>query len=108
MASFYIAQGDLLPIVDAVLYDGAGIVNLTGASVAFVMKDPATGVVKVNGSCSVVSPATDGHVQYAWTGTDTDTAAIYNGAFKVTFASTKVETFPNDSYLRVVVTAKLV
>ena len=106
--TIYLKQGNLLPIVTATLYDGSGVVNLTGASVAFVMKDPATGTVKVNGSCSVSSPATAGTVTYTWVGTDTNTVATYNAEFQVTFASGKIETFPNDGWLRVVVRDKLV
>lgn len=105
--TFYIKQGNLLPILDATLYDGVGVVDLTSAGVNFVMKDPATGTVKVNAACTIVS-ATGGHVQYVWAGTDTNTALVYQGEFQVTFASGKIETFPNDEYLRIVVSAKLV
>jgi hypothetical protein len=105
-SAIYIKQGNLLPIVDQVLYDSAGPVNLASATVNFVAKNPATGSVQINSSCSVLT-ATAGRVQYNYTTADVSMAAVYNAEFQVSFTGSKYESFPNDGYLKFVVASKL-
>lgn len=105
-STIYIKQNDVLPIVAATLYDGAGPVNLSSATVTFVMKNPTTGAVVVNAACAIVS-AVAGTVTYTWISADTATAASYNAEFQVVFSGGAKETFPDDGYLRVVITAAL-
>jgi hypothetical protein len=106
MNTIYVKKGDLKPSVEAQLHDRLGPINLTDASVKFIMQDPATGVVKVNAAAVIVTALT-GRVRYDWVGTNTDTASTYRAEFEVTFLSGAKETFPNDDYDRVVVTGDL-
>lgn len=63
---------------------------------------PARGELRGHyGAASVVSPATSGIVQYAWSGSDTATAGMYSAEFEITFGDGKIETFPNSDYIRV-------
>lgn len=98
---FAIKQGDRLPLLNATLVDSDGAaVNLTGASVRFLMRNEA-GTVVVNQAATVVSAAS-GTVRYSWGATDTATAGVYNAEFEVTVDSLK-RTFPTQGYLRVTV-----
>lgn len=99
MSDLIMKKDDLLPVVDAVLRDATGLVDLTGATVKFIMKLGLTGVVKVNASATTPS-ATGGQVRYTWAGTDTDTAGDYLCEWEVTLSGNK-STFPNGSFKRV-------
>lgn len=98
MSTFYIKENDTSPLLQTTLYDGNNVVvDLTGAlSVTFVMRDPV-GAIKVNAS-AVVIDATNGVVRYSWVSGDTDTAAIFDAEFKVVYADSRRETFPNYGY----------
>lgn len=99
MSDLIMKKNDLEPVVNAVLRDGDGLADLTGATVKFIMKLGLVGAVKVNSSATIVS-ATGGQVRYTWAGTDTDTAGDYICEWEVTRAGKK-STFPNGSFKRV-------
>ena len=83
---FYLKQNDTAPSIRATLKDGSGsVIDLTGASVRFHMKD-LSGTVKIDTAATIISPATSGIVQYNWTGSDTDTAGTYYAEFEVTYS----------------------
>lgn len=107
MADFYIKRNDLQPSLQATLVVGEDetAVNLTGASVKFLMTEQGGTTVKVNAAAVIVS-ASAGTVRYDWVSGDTDTAGMYRGEFEVTLAGKK-ETFPNDSYIEIRVTSDL-
>lgn len=90
-------QGDLLPVIQETLYDDTDtVINLTGATVKFLLWNKETKAVKINAAAVVVSAA-GGVVQYVPTGTDTDTAGEFRRQWKVTYtAGTKPLTVPND------------
>ena len=107
---FVIKQGDLLPIITAVLKDAAGLpVDLSGLSVKFIMRQVYADTNKVNAAATVDADqvTNKGKVSYAWEGTDTDTAGVYWAEWQVMFSGSKPETFPNDSHMVVRVEGQL-
>lgn len=104
----YITQGDTGPNLVSTLRDSNGdVVNLTGATVRFLMTARGGSTLKVNGSASIVGDATGGVVSYAWQSADTDTAGDFNAEFEVTFSGGAKQTFPNSRYLRIQVKPQL-
>jgi hypothetical protein len=105
--SFTIKQGDTQPplIRDLKNADGSAI-DLTGATVVFTMKRRST--VKINEqACSILSPESDGSVQYDWQTADTDTAGVYQSEFECTLPGGEIITVPNDTHMEVHVVAEL-
>ena len=103
--TFNIKQNDTAPSIRANLKDGdAAAVDLTGASVRFHMRTIGGTTSKVDASGVIISPPASGVVQYNWVGADTDTVDSYQAEFEVTYSDGTVETFPNDSYIRVEIT----
>ena len=79
-------------------------INVTGAMVKFNMRNASDNSVKVNlGSVTTVS-STAGRVKYSFSSADTDTSGNFDGEFQVTFVGGQVETFPNDGYIKVIIT----
>ncbi len=95
-----IKRNDTAPAFTATLRDSAGDpINLTGATILFLMRNPRTRTLKVSGAMTIVS-ATAGTVRYDWVAGDTDRAAVYQVEVQVTFSDTTIETFPNGSHHR--------
>jgi hypothetical protein len=104
---FYIKKDDQLPEIRATLLDADGnAVNLTGASVKFIMADKATGTVKVDAAGVVETPAS-GIVHYAWAEADTDTAGTFKAEWEVEYGDGRLETFPNSTFLEIKITEDL-
>lgn len=103
--TFYIKQNDTRPELDVFLRDDKDrTINVTGATVKFNMRNASDNTVKVNlGSVTTVS-STAGRVKYSFSSADTDTAGNFDGEFQVTFVGGQVETFPNDGYIKVIIT----
>ena len=103
MPDFAIKQGDVLPVLsDTLTYSDGTAVNLTGASVKFVMRSLIAIGTTTNTSATIVN-ATAGTVSYTFTTTDTATAGRYQGTWIVTFAGGQVQQFPTDGYLDIAV-----
>ena len=108
-ADVYITQNDTGPALLPTLVDEDGVVvNLTGVSdadVRFHMIDPSSSSTKVdnNTDTSVLSPATDGKVQYLWQAADTDTPGLFDGEIQVTFPGGQIITFPNYRYFTILI-----
>lgn len=108
-ADIYITQGDTGPSIVATLVDEAGVVvdltGVVGTDVRFHMIDPSSATEKVdnNSNTSVLSPPTDGKVQYDWQAADTDTAGLFDGEFQVTFPGGQIITFPNYRYFTILI-----
>jgi len=99
-----IKQNDTSPSIQTQFLDGDGLpVDITGnLGVSFHMRD-AAGTVKIDTAATVVTAAS-GIVRYDWLAADTDTAGTFQAEFEVTYSDGKVETFPNASYIEVVIT----
>jgi hypothetical protein len=103
--TFFIKQNDDRPHLDAFLRDDKDRpVDVTGASVKFNLRAVADNSVKISAGSVSVTNATEGAVRFTWTTSNTDTSGNYQGEFQVTFGDASVETFPNDGYVRVVIT----
>jgi len=103
--TFYIKQNDTAPSIRATLKDGDGdVINLTDATVRFHMRTIGGTSTKVDASATVNSPATAGVVQYDWDAADTDTIGSFQAEFEVTYGNSKIESFPNNGYIRVEIT----
>ena len=105
--TFYIKENDTASFITRDLKDAFGApVNVTGASVVFSMRVKPAGTVKVDAQgCTIVTAGT-GRVRYEWAsdGSATNTADEYEGEFQVSYANGRVQTFPNDGHIPVVIT----
>lgn len=98
---FTIKQHDQLPELTVILTDSkSAIVNVTGASVRFIMTNKSTGVKSIDQPATIVDP-TNGVVKYTWANGDTDTSGSFSGEFEVKFPDTRVETFPNSKNINI-------
>lgn len=95
-------RGDTGPVT-ATLLDRAGTaVNLTGATVKFLLRNAAGGPLTIDREIDVDTPAS-GVVSIDRTTTDTATAGHFRGEFEVTYSGGDVETFPEVGYLDVMI-----
>lgn len=93
--------GDRLPIMTAKLVDENGAaVNLTGATVRFIMRPKFQSSVKINAAATILAALT-GDVKYEWAALDTDTPGSYRGEWEVKFSDGRVATFPNGAYTEI-------
>ena len=103
--TFYIKQNDTASFITRDLKDAFGApVNVTGAAVKFSMRVKPAGTVKVDDQDAVIVTAGTGRVRYEWTAANTTTADEYEGEFQVTYANGKIQTFPNDGHIPIVIT----
>ena len=107
--TFYIKQNDNRPNLDVSLRDDRDrSVDITGATVVFHMRNAADNTVVVSsGSVSIIS-ASRGDVRYDWVVANTATSGNFQAEFQVTFAEGAVQTFPNDGYVKIVITDDVV
>tara|TARA_B100001093_G_C26816933_1_gene1010154 strand:- start:572 stop:895 length:324 start_codon:yes stop_codon:yes gene_type:complete len=99
--SFTIKKGNTSPFLVATLNDSTGTaLDLTGATVVFDMGDLDGNSVVSNGACTIIGEDT-GRVRYGWVANDTANAGIFRGEFTVTFASGRIETYPNSTTIRI-------
>ena len=98
---YTIKTGDTAPPIAGTLLDANNdSVDLTGASVRFILKDKRTGDKIIDQPADVVD-AVLGRVSYQWQTGDTDTADTYNAEFEVHWLDGTYETFPNSKYITV-------
>jgi hypothetical protein len=106
--TFYIKEGDTASFITRDLKDAFGApVNVTGATVVFSMRVKPAGTLKVTRQPCVIVTAGTGRVRYEWIADDTDTADEYEGEFQVSYANGKIQTFPNDGHIPVVITDEI-
>jgi hypothetical protein len=103
---YTVKQGDTLPPLRGSLYDADGtLVDLAGATVTFTMgAQPGTPTVA---AAATIVDAANGVVEYNWVAADTAIAGNFFGEFQVVFANGSIETFPNDTYIAILVKAEL-
>jgi hypothetical protein len=103
MADILIRAGDRLPILPRQILVDDIPVDLTGATVKFVVQDQNS--IVINNDCVIVTAAT-GNIEYDWTAQDaTLPAGIYIAYFIATYSSGKVLTSPNTGFLTMQITA---
>lgn len=104
---FTVKRNDREPPLNAALKNlDDSNVNLTGATVKFLMTLQGGSTPKVNAAATIVD-ALLGQVRYSWGATDLDTVGKYNGEFEVTFPGGNKQTFPSHEYITVRVVADL-
>jgi hypothetical protein len=99
MTDFFIKRRDRVPSISATLIDSAGApVDLTGATVKFVMSlSPGGGTPTLNVAAIMVS-APAGAVKYDWAVGDTAASGSYVAEWEVTYSNGKKQTFPGVGY----------
>jgi hypothetical protein len=103
VTTYYAKTGDVGSSVTEQLLDGEGVgVNLTSATVRFIMRAPGAAEPIVAEEAELVVAAT-GEVKYTWAEGDLDAAGYYIAEWEVTYSNDAVETFPADGYISVVV-----
>jgi len=103
MSTFYIKQNDTSPDLQVTCKDYEGtVVNVSGATVNFHMRNKQTREVQVDGVGSIVDGAA-GQVKYSWSAGDTDTVGGFDAEFEIIYSDSSVETFPNNGFITVVV-----
>lgn len=109
MADFTIKRGDTSPVLYQTIKDYTGSpVDLTGATVTFVMRSTAGIAPTTNASATLLSPNTAGNVSYTWTAQDTAAAGTFMGEFHVTLSGGAKMTWPATGYLEVTIEEDLV
>ena len=107
--TFWIKRNDDNPSLDVALRDDRDrAVDLTGATIVFHMRNTADDTVKISGGSVSILSATRGEVRFTFSTTNTDTAGNYEAEFQVTFVGGGVETFPNDSYIDIIISEDVV
>lgn len=112
MDPFYLKRGDTMPYLVATLSDDSGPVDLTDATVKFVLRHARTRCATSEPALlfkkpAVVADAASGIVRYEWADGDTDVAGQFDGEFEVTFAAGGRWTFPSSGYIPVSIGADL-
>jgi hypothetical protein len=104
---FEVKRGDTAPVFRAQCLDGSDPVDLTAGTVRFLMKTSA-GVSVVAAAMTKDDQETDtGWVRYPWDADDLAAAGTYLAEVEVTWADGKIQTFPRDEHVYVLVAEDL-
>lgn len=103
MVKMKMFKGDRRPSIKATLeYIDGTAVNLTDCTVKLQLIELKTNVTILNETAGILSPASDGKVQYDWKVDETNVDRTnYKIRFEVTFADSTKQTFPrkDDFYI---------
>ena len=103
MVEIKMYKGELRPSIKTTLKwnDANGtIVDLTGCSAKLQLIERDTGIVILTKTATILSPPTNGQVQYDWeTGETKVEKDKYKIRFEITFSDTKSQSFPVDDNL---------
>src|SRR5581483_3923985 len=111
MSDFTLREGDTASPITATLTDSDGDpVDIAGATIAFLMFPVSGGEAKfaaaaTNNQNGDGSDGSKGTVSYQWVSGDTDTAGSFLASWTVTFAGGEIQTYPNNGYTLVTVSA---
>jgi hypothetical protein len=94
--TIYLKKNDTRDNIKATLSNESGPVDLTGASVRFLMSK--RGVNKVDRQVQI-QDAANGIVWMVFEQGDTDEQGLFQAEFEVTFPDARIETFPNDGFI---------
>jgi transcriptional/translational regulatory protein YebC/TACO1 len=89
-------RNDTRDNIKATLSNESGPVDLTGATVRFLMSK--RGVIKVDRPAQI-QDSTNGIVWMVFEQGDTNETGLFQAEFEVTFSDARIETFPNDSFI---------
>lgn len=102
-------RNDTAPSIAITCTSDGSAKDLTGAASAKFLMGTIDGAgvatTKVEGTMSFDADRSTGLTYYEWQTTDLDTAGTYKVEVEITWADGKVQTFPEDSYLEIVVMA---
>ena len=107
-ATFYIKQNDTAPSLEVALKGSNGRARTLDdvSAVKFHMsKESGTNVIS-NGTCAITN-STKGIVSYSWQIGDTANTGVFNAEFEVQYSNGQIETFPNSSFIKVIVKEEL-
>lgn len=110
---FYLKAGDTDSVMSAVLRDANyEAVDIQGATVEFILRALAGGPALIHRSASVEQSGdgTDGSmgaVEFVWQTGETNTSGLFLGEWRVTFADSSVQTYPNVGYILVLISEAL-
>lgn len=103
----YVKVGDTGIPFSATLQDNMGTgVDLSGATVNFVMTPRRSTTPKVEAAATIDTPL-GGEVSYISDTTDLDTEGVYLVEWRVDFGGGEIQRFPGDGYNQVIVKANL-
>lgn len=106
MADYTIKTGEKPDPLRVVLRDYAGVViDLTGCTVTIRVARRSTWATRINAAASIVSPATSGTIEFAWTDVTWAVADLgdYVIDFKVVRPGGTEPIFPKPGYLSLLV-----
>ena len=102
MPKIVMKAGDTRPLVNAVLKDSAGPINLRGATVDFRVFDGGSGAQIVGDLCEIVNE-TGGTVRYRWKDADTKRAGKFFAVFVIIFSDGAILTCPSVGSVDVII-----
>lgn len=70
-------KGNRLPVLTDSITSNNAVVNLTGSTVTFSMRNATSAALKVSAASVSIDSAVTGAISYAWAATDTDTVGSY-------------------------------
>jgi len=97
MADFVIKVGDRGISMSVTLKDENGVIDLTGGSTAFSMRDSTSKKMKVTDTAMTQVTPASGIARYDWLAADVDTAGSYEGEVKHTTAGGLEIRFPRST-----------
>ena len=102
--TFFIKTTDTRPHLDVALSDDQGrAVDVTTSTITFSMRNTLDNSVKVDTVVASTLNARRGEVRHSWTALQTGEVGEYEGEFVVTDSAGRVQTYPSDGFLIIIV-----